>query len=78
MTMTPKVCDNCHVHQVMHEGHPTNLCCGCNVLTGGAPADWHPVCMATYRGERIPLNEHAFAVIGIPWNPRATSTEPPA
>jgi len=58
-----ETCDNCHVHQPMHRGE-VSLCCGCNVLLGGAPADWHPVCMATARGEHVPLNRAAHATEG--------------
>ena len=62
--MSPEAaCDRCGVHQIMHRRSPSGgECCGCNVLTGGAPADWHSVCMATARGERIYLNRAAWAL----------------
>jgi len=31
------------------DGKRRDLCCYHHVMEGNAPADWHPVCMATYK-----------------------------
>jgi hypothetical protein len=48
-------CTKCGERLAKHEIHrwwktPPDeyLCCKCYVEGGGAPADWHPLCMKTY------------------------------
>jgi hypothetical protein len=46
-------CDKCGEpasHDVWPVGanEKQSYCCRCHVLSGAAPADWHPGCMKTY------------------------------
>lgn len=41
-------CVGCGSSQIGHSIGRSAWCCRCYVLTGNAPADWHPRCMATY------------------------------
>ena len=43
-------CDKCKEKFANHRfGDGRHLCCECYVKEGNPPADWHPVCMETYR-----------------------------
>ena len=53
-------CTNCNSAEAKHSTHkwwetPQDqyLCCKCHVEQGGAPADWHPVCMETYNELKV-------------------------
>lgn len=59
-----KACDRCknnvanHVTCKWWETPDTKyLCCKCYVLSGSAPADWHPLCMETYKTLK-PINTY--------------------
>lgn len=49
----PSPCETCGVgpsaHTVSKDGVTRRECCRCHVLGGAPPADWHPLCMETYR-----------------------------
>lgn len=48
-----RICDKCRIipaaHYISNAGVVRHLCCRCFVEEGNPPADWHRLCMETYR-----------------------------
>ena len=46
------LCDSCAMNEAKHitwsSDEEFHQCCGCYIIEGNPPVDWHPDCMKTY------------------------------
>ena len=66
MSLT-KSCDKCNKRSASHTIHKwwetpsaTYVCCECYVNDGNLPAEWHPLCMITYKINKL---KHTTVII---------------